>query len=113
MTAQPPDQVRRPRVGIACHPRVRSEYLGQDDLTRLVSVADVRVADFFGPWAVADPTPPNPEAESALADFASDLDVLVVCHGAPRVTERVFAAAPDLRMVGELEGDRFAGRIDV
>ncbi|MGW0229833.1 NAD(P)-dependent oxidoreductase [Actinopolymorpha singaporensis] len=113
MTTPASDRARRPRVGIACHPRVRSEYLGQSDLTRLASVAAVRMADFFGPWAVAEPPAPDPAAESALADFASGLDVLVVCHGAPRVSEQVLAAAPDLRMVGELEGDRFAGRIDV
>ena len=33
--------------------------------------------------------------------------------GAPRVTGEIMDACPDLRFIGELEGDRFANRIDV
>ena len=48
-----------------------------------------------------------------LAGFAADLDVLVVCHGAPFVSSEVLAAAPHLTLLGELEGDRFSYRIDL
>ena len=41
------------------------------------------------------------------------VDALVVCHGAPRVNAAVLAAAPRLGFIGELEGDRFATRIDL
>lgn len=40
-------------------------------------------------------------------------EALVMGPGAPRVTERVLAAAPQLAFVGELEGDRFGHRIDL
>jgi phosphoglycerate dehydrogenase-like enzyme len=38
---------------------------------------------------------------------------LIVCHGGPRITKPIFDAGKKLKVVGELEGDRFAGRIDV
>lgn len=40
-------------------------------------------------------------------------DGLLVCHGAPRIDGALLDAAPHLRLIGELEGDRFAGRIDL
>jgi phosphoglycerate dehydrogenase-like enzyme len=42
-----------------------------------------------------------------------EVDGLVVCHGSPRIGAEILAAAPKLRVVGELEGDRFAARIDL
>jgi phosphoglycerate dehydrogenase-like enzyme len=104
---------RRPRVGIACDPRVRDGYLTPADMTRLEAFADIAVAEFTGHWSTVEAPPADPEAERALAEFAGDLDALVVCHGAPRVSADVLAAAPRLRAVGELEGDRFGARIDV
>jgi phosphoglycerate dehydrogenase-like enzyme len=48
-----------------------------------------------------------------LVAFAKDLDALVVCHGAPRITDSIMAKCENLKIIGELEGDRFARRIDV
>lgn len=105
---------RRPRVGVACSPQVRSRYLAPADLARLETVADVVFADFTGPSSYRDqPPPPDPVAEAELTAFAAGLDALVVCHGAPRVGAAVLASAPSLRVVGDLEGDRFGARIDV
>ena len=55
----------------------------------------------------------TPGAEAELADFAADLDVLVVCHGSPFVSAEVLDAAPGLSLLGELEGDRFGYRLDL
>jgi phosphoglycerate dehydrogenase-like enzyme len=101
------------RVGIACSPELRDHYLGAADLARLEAIAEVAIAAFEVPGDTWGQIAVVPEFEDRLADFASDKDVLLVFHGAPRVTERVFAAAPNLRVVGDIEGDRFAGRIDV
>ena len=101
------------RVGIACHPDLRDHYIGPGDLARLGAIADIGIADFAAPGDPWGQIPVVPELENRLAEFASDKDVLLVFHGAPRVTARVFAAAPELRLVGDIEGDRFAGRIDV
>jgi D-3-phosphoglycerate dehydrogenase len=104
---------RRKQVGLACHQDVRRRYVDHDDLARLG-----RVADFsFRPFAVASgrdgPAPREPEAESALAGFASSLDVLVVGDGAPFVSAAVIAGAPQLTLIGELDGDRFGYRLDI
>jgi phosphoglycerate dehydrogenase-like enzyme len=101
------------RVGIACHPDLRDHYISQADLTRLGTIAEISFADFEAPGDPWGQVPVVPELDDRLAEFASDKDVLLVFHGAPRVTSRVFAAAPNLRLVGDIEGDRFAGRIDV
>jgi phosphoglycerate dehydrogenase-like enzyme len=100
-------------VGIACRRSVADQYLGAADLARLGEFADVTVAEFdVGGDPCAVPAA-DPVAEQRLAGFASGLDALVVCHGAPRVTAAVLAAASSRRVVGDIEGDRFAGRIDV
>lgn len=104
---------RRPRIGIACNAETRRLYLGRDDLDRLGRLGEVQIEEYDVRGADWTNTPWVPELEDRLLDFVADLDVLLVCHGAPRVTARVLAAAPRLRIVGELEGDRFAGRIDV
>jgi phosphoglycerate dehydrogenase-like enzyme len=101
------------KVGIACRENVRDRYLAQTDLDRLGLIADVSIETFEVPGELWGQIPVVPEYDDRLAAFASDKDVLVVFHGAPRVTERVLAAAPNLRLVGDIEGDRFAGRIDV
>ena len=109
MTADPP----RPRVGVACHPRLRPGYLAAADVARLEQVADLVLGDFEVAIPPGAPRRLIPRPNSELAAMAADLDVLVVCHGSPRVTDAVLAAAPRLRIVGDLEGDRFAGRIDI
>ncbi len=101
------------KVGIACRPEAREHYLGERDLERLRRIAEVSIEDFEIEGDTWGQIPVVPEFEERLAEFAADKDVLIAFHGAPRVTERVFAAAPHLRVVGDIEGDRFAGRIDV
>lgn len=103
----------RLRVGIACRADVRAHYLAPDQLERLGRIATVSVEEFDSPGDPWGRIPVVPELEARLGTFASDKDVLIVFHGAPRVTSAVLAAAPALRMVGDIEGDRFAGRIDV
>jgi phosphoglycerate dehydrogenase-like enzyme len=104
---------RRPRVGVACDPRIRPRYLARADLARLETFADVVLGDFTAPSShLAEPPPFDPASTAELAGFAAGLHALVVCHGAPRVTEAVLAAAPSLRVIGDLEGDRFGARVD-
>ena len=56
---------------------------------------------------------PDPAALAALLARIGAVDGLVVCHGSPRIDAAVLARAPRLRIIGELEGDRFAERIDL
>jgi phosphoglycerate dehydrogenase-like enzyme len=101
-----------PVVTVVLHPRVREDMLAPADLDRLGDLADVRVAEFDGPVGLQPDAAVDAEQEARLAELAASSDALVVAHGCPRVTEAVFAGAPSLRFVGELEGDRFFGRID-
>jgi D-3-phosphoglycerate dehydrogenase / 2-oxoglutarate reductase len=104
---------RRWRVGLACDDDIRRRYVDAADVTRLEQSADFTYRAFSVASGLSGPAPRDPEAEAELAGFASELDVLVVCHGAPYVSAEVLAAAPNLGLLGELEGDRFGYRIDV
>ena len=55
----------------------------------------------------------DPAAIARLIEKVDDVDGVVICHGSPRIDADVMGSAPNLKIVGELEGDRFAYRIDV
>ncbi len=103
----------RPIVGLASTRQVRDTYIGPADLARLEQIADFRWQEFNedSSWDEAPQT--APEVQAQLTEFARDLDALIVCHGSPRIGPEVFSAVERLTLVGELEGDRFARRIDV
>lgn len=102
----------RPVVTVVLHPRVREDMLAPADLDRLSEVATVRVVEFDGPVGLQPDAVNTADDQVRLTELAATSDALVVAHGCPRVTEAVLAGAPSLRFVGELEGDRFFGRID-
>jgi phosphoglycerate dehydrogenase-like enzyme len=102
-----------PHVVIACNERVREDYVTRPDLDRLERFATwewLHLEVDPGNWG---PPPEDPAATARLVEAMGRADGLVVCHGSPRVTAEVLDAVPRVRIVGELEGDRFAGRIDV
>lgn len=103
----------RPAVGLACNAATKEADVGAADLERLELFADFKFGEFDEPTSWDEPPPYDEVVEARLIDFSQDLDALVVCHGAPRVTAAVLDASPKLRLIGELEGDRFAQRIDV
>src|SRR5207237_10146247 len=57
--------------------------------------------------------PDDPAATALVAERVKDVDGLIVCHGSPRIGSTIHEAAANLRIIGELEGDRFAARTDV
>jgi phosphoglycerate dehydrogenase-like enzyme len=103
----------RGRVGLACNEAVRRDYVADTDISRLEAAADFSYRSFSVDSEHWAPVPRDREAEAELARFAADLDVLLVCHGAPFVSPEVIESAPRLSLLGELEGDRFAYRLDV
>ena len=101
----------QPNVLIACSQSVRDHYLSEADLARLSNIAHW---DWFaGEGGGIYDTNESPEAAAALTQRIADVDALVVCHGSPTITGAIMDAAPRLRFIGELEGDRFASRIDL
>ncbi len=104
---------RRRKVGLACSDAIRRTYIDPVDVARLETVAELHFRPFSVASELGGPAPRDASAEAELAAFAAGLDVLVVCHGAPYVSSEVIAAATRLTLLGELEGDRFAYRLDL
>jgi phosphoglycerate dehydrogenase-like enzyme len=98
----------RPRVGLACSEPIFRTYIDPADVARLETRADFIFQPFGLDNSSLQPVPRDPAAEAELARFAADLDVLVVCHGSPFVSDEVLASATRLSLLGELEGDRFS-----
>ena len=103
----------RPQVGLACTPEVRDVYIDSSDLARLEKFADFHWQEFTEETSWDSAPNASSEVGNKFTSFTENLDALVVCHGSPRVDANVLAASPKLKFVGELEGDRFAQRIDV
>ena len=106
----------RPRVLICANKDVRERYVVGEAVGRLDALAEWEwlpsegVCTKPGVWGGPSEDPADAER---LRGNVGDVDALVVCHGSPLIDGSVLAAAPKLRLVGELEGDRFANRIDV
>jgi phosphoglycerate dehydrogenase-like enzyme len=101
----------RPQVLLACNPNVRNAYLTPEDIARLESFADWDWFSCEGGGIYSTNT--DTETVRRLGEALGETDALIVCHGAPTVTEDVLAGASRLRFIGELEGDRFASRMDL
>jgi len=101
----------RPKVLIACDRRVRQGYLPPTELERLEALADWEWFECTGGdiYDIED----RPEKTVLLGGRMGEVDALVVCHGAPRIDAALMDRAPRLKFIGELEGDRFAARIDL
>ena len=85
------------------------------DVERLRQFADLDWLECGVPFdrTVWTEVPDDPEATKLVASRVGEVDGLIVCHGSPRISDAILDAAPGLRIIGELEGDRFAARIDV
>jgi D-3-phosphoglycerate dehydrogenase / 2-oxoglutarate reductase len=101
------------RVGLAANQDVRRRYIGEDDLARLDAVASFSYLEVSLDDGRSGPVERDVRAESELAAFARDLDVLIVCDGAPFVSDETIATAKRLTLIGELDGDRFGYRVDL
>ena len=107
----------RPRVLVCCNSNVRREYVTGEAVARLARLADWEWLPSEGvstrPGIWGGPSDDPTEAERLRETIGEGFDALIVCHGAPYVDAFVLDRAPRLKLIGELEGDRFANRIDV
>lgn len=110
-----PEVRKRPTVLVVMDGRLRERFLLAADLERLARIADVE-------YVTELPSLPgtrrffandDPDAAGLVKARLGGVDAMIVCHGSPRITGALMDAAPRLRLIGELEGDRFAHRIDV
>jgi D-3-phosphoglycerate dehydrogenase len=104
---------RRPQVGLACSEPTFRTYIDPADVRRLETRADFLFQPFSLDSSSLQPVPRDPVAEAELARFAAGLDILLVCHGSPFVSDEVLSRATRLSLLGELEGDRFAHHFSV
>jgi phosphoglycerate dehydrogenase-like enzyme len=103
----------RPTVALAASQKMLDGILASPNLERIRALGDVRAAAFEQGWGYVEAPQPDPEADRRLIEHAQGATALILSMGAPRVTGEIMDALPDLRFIGELEGDRFANRIDV
>ncbi len=101
----------RPKVLIACDKNVRENYLAPEEIQRLEELADWEWFECAGGGIYQ--IPDDPQKAEAIQSHLADKDALIVCHGAPRIDAQILSHAPQLKIIGELEGDRFAARIDL
>ena len=101
----------RPKVLLACNQRTRNSYLAPADIERLETFADWEWFPCEG-GGIYD-TNKDPEAAKQLRERVGDINGLILCHSSPTISEEIMDAASELKIIGELEGDRFASRIDL
>lgn len=106
----------RPRLLLCANAAVRNEIMAGEGVARLERLVEWEWLPSEGictrPGVWGGPSEDPVEIE-ALKRKLGDVEILLVCHGSPYVDAAVLDAAPKLRFIGELEGDRFANRIDV
>jgi D-3-phosphoglycerate dehydrogenase len=101
----------RPRILLACNQQVYDGYLDPAEVKRLETFAEWDWFPCEGGGLYETNT--DPAAAAQLCQHVSEVDGLIVCHGSPTINAEIMDAAPKLKIIGELEGDRFASRIDL
>ena len=101
--------VSRPRVVILSSSQCRKQYVTDPDLQRLAQFADPE-------WIECTDNPPAGDQEApdgALIGRIGAAQAIVTGAGTPKLTAEVMDRLPSLRFIGDMDGDRFAGRVDV
>ena len=106
---------KRPMILLVSNRTVHTRMIAPVDLERLQHFADFQWLECDVPFDRTDWTtvPEDLAATEKVREHVGSVDGLIVCHGSPRISDQILDAAPRLRIIGELEGDRFAARIDV
>lgn len=105
----------RPNILLIANHNILEHAILPSDRERLERFADFtgleeNVSFDYTSWTTV---PEDRAATARVIARIGDVDGLIVCHGSPRIGAEILDAAPQLRIIGELEGDRFAARIDV
>ena len=101
------------KVGLACTAQYMKRGIKDHEVGRLREFATFEWREFNEGSDWYSPPESSEEVVADFIDFASGVDAMIVCHGSPRVTPEILDTVPNLRLIGELEGDRFAQRVDV
>ena len=98
----------RPMILLVSTADVHERMLGPVDVERLGRFADFDWLECGVPFdrTLWTEVPEDPAATALVASRVGEVDGLIVCHGSPRISTEILEAAPRLRIIGELEGDR-------
>lgn len=101
------------RIGFACNADTYARMMDDGAMAAFQALGtfEHHLCNEPSAWEVAPPE--NPAAVDALVAFAANVDALLVCHGSPRLTGAILDRLPNLKLIAEVEGDRFSQRIDV
>ena len=101
----------KPKILLAFSSRVRENYVDNEQLARLESFADWDWFECEG--GGIESASIDDAASEQLAEKIADYDGVILCHGSPTISSDILEKATQLKIVGELEGDRFAARVDL
>lgn len=101
----------RPKVLLVFDETVFNDFFHPEDRARLGTFAEWEWLPVTGGARFG--ANPDEAARALLRARIAEADGLVVCHGAPLIDADILDHAPRLKIIGELEGDRFAQRIDL
>lgn len=101
------------RVGFACNAETFARMADDEAIEALSSLGSFGHHLCNEPSSWDEAPPESSEAIEKLVAFAEKLDALLVCHGSPRLTGAILDRLPNLKLIAEVEGDRFSQRIDV
>ncbi|MEE2753118.1 MAG: NAD(P)-dependent oxidoreductase [Candidatus Latescibacterota bacterium] len=101
----------KPKILLAFSSRVRESYVDNKQLARLESFADWDWFECEG--GGIESASIDDAASQQLAEKITDYDGVILCHGSPPISADILKKATKLKILGELEGDRFAARIDL
>ena len=101
----------RPQILMVFDQRVHEHYLPPEEIKRLAQFADWSWFSCAGGGIYQ--ANEDTDVSAHLGEHMVGAHGMVVCHGAPLIDGALMDRAPNLRFIGELEGDRFASRIDL
>jgi D-3-phosphoglycerate dehydrogenase len=99
------------KILFVCGKEVRQKYFMEKDICRLEQFADWDWVECNGGEPFGANT--DPHIIGRVRKAVLDVDGIVVAQGAPQISNHILDNAPRLKIIGELEGDRFSERIDL
>lgn len=101
------------RIGFACNADTYARMMDDGAMAAFNAIGSFEHHLCDEPSAWEEAPPENAGAIDALVAFAANVDALLVCHGSPRLTGAILDRMPTVKLIAEVEGDRFSQRIDV
>ena len=99
------------KILFICGKDVRRKYFKEEDIRRLECFAEWDWVECDGGEEFG--ANPDPDAINRVKEAVTDVNGIVLAQGSPKITDAIMDLAPNLKIIGELEGDRFSERIDL